>query len=131
MTPHREWLRDYEPYRIPIRLATNEVVYSVGKGTVLFSPVIGGKPSQSVLFSHVLHVPALQNNLLAVLHLTTKHDFMVTIIKDHMSFVQRGDLLFTATVRNSAGFLNGKTIPNPEYALNVTSSPIIDRPLLH
>ena len=131
MTPHREWLRDYEPYRAPIRLATNEVVYSAGKGTVLFAPVIGGKPSQSVLFSRVLHVPALQNNLLAVLHLTSKHEFTVTIAKDHMLFTQRGDLLFTATVRNGSGYLNGTTIPNPEYALSVAKSPIITRSLLH
>jgi hypothetical protein len=53
------------PLRIPIRLADNSIIYSSGVGSVVFKPVIGGKASQPVEFSRVLHVPLLQNNLLA------------------------------------------------------------------
>jgi len=35
MTPHRHWVRNYLPLRIPIRLADNSIVYSSGVGTVL------------------------------------------------------------------------------------------------
>lgn len=70
MTPHRHWFQEYEPYRVPIRLATNVVVYSAGRGSVRFAPVLGGQRARPVLFTSVLHVPALKNNLLSVLHLT-------------------------------------------------------------
>jgi transposase InsO family protein len=130
MTPHRYWLQDYKPHRVPIRLATNEIVYSAGKGNVLFTPIINGKLAQNIIFSQVLHVPALQNNLLAVLYLTTHHGFSVNIVRDQISFTQDGKLRFCATVQNGIGFLTGDTVPNPEHAL-ATPSPVVDRPLLH
>ena len=37
---------------------------------MVFNLVIGGKASQSIEFSRVLHVPMLRNNLLACLFLT-------------------------------------------------------------
>lgn len=85
MTPHRHWLRDYEPYRVPIRLANNEVVWSVGKGKVLFEPVQpGGQTLQPVLFSRVLYVPNLHTSLFAVLRVAIDHSFVVTIEKNRM-----------------------------------------------
>jgi hypothetical protein len=36
MTPHKNWIRNYTPYRVPIRLADNSVVYSEGVGSVVF-----------------------------------------------------------------------------------------------
>ncbi|KAI0038364.1 hypothetical protein FA95DRAFT_1478945, partial [Auriscalpium vulgare] len=61
MTPHRHWLRNYTPLRLPIRLADHTCVYSAGVGTVVFNPVVGGKPKRAVEFTRVLHVPALRN----------------------------------------------------------------------
>ena len=70
MTPHRHWVRNYSPLCIPIRLADNSIIYLSGVGTVVFNPVVGGKALQPVEFSRVLHIPLLQNNLLACLFLT-------------------------------------------------------------
>ncbi|TDL20497.1 hypothetical protein BD410DRAFT_700995, partial [Rickenella mellea] len=40
MTPHRHWFTTYTPFRVPIRLANNDVIYSAGVGTVRFQPVM-------------------------------------------------------------------------------------------
>ena len=112
------------------RLATNEIIYSVGKGKVLFVPKINGKLAQSIIFSQVLYVPALQNNLLAVLHLTTQHGFTVNTVKDHISFSQDGQLCFCTMVQNGIGFLTGDTTLNSACALTA-SLPTIGCPLLH
>lgn len=70
MTPHRHWFNQYTPNRTPIRLANNDVIYSVGMGTVRFQPVVNGKKGRLLEFERVLHVPDLRNNLLSVLYLT-------------------------------------------------------------
>ena len=58
MTPHRHWLRDYTPHRVPVRLANNQIVYSAGLGSMLFVPEVEGKGTgRPVLFSRVLHMP--------------------------------------------------------------------------
>ena len=75
MTPHREWFKSYAPCNVPIRVANGQVIYAAGVGTVEFSPVREGHPLRSVLFSGVLHVPDLNQNLLSVLTLTSKHAF--------------------------------------------------------
>ena len=116
-------------HQVPIRLATNEIIYSVGKGKVLSIPKINRKLAQNAIFSQVLHVPVLQNNLLTVLHLTTQHGFTVNIMKDHISFSQDGQLHFYAMVQNGIDFLTGDTMLNSACALP-TSLPIIDHPLL-
>ena len=77
MTPHRHWLRNYTPKRVPITLADNTVVYSAGVGAVVFHPHLEGKRGRAVKFSNVLHVPHLRNNLLAVLYLTRRSSFIV------------------------------------------------------
>jgi hypothetical protein len=73
MTPHRHWLRNYAPKHVAIKLADNNIVYSTGVGTVVFSPVINGKRVRPVEFTRVLHVPDLHNNLLSVLYLTVRN----------------------------------------------------------
>lgn len=67
MTPHRSWIRDMVPCQIPVHVANDEVVMALGRGSVLFRPVIDGVKAPSVVFSRVLYVPSLSNNLLAVL----------------------------------------------------------------
>ncbi|KAF7964777.1 hypothetical protein HWV62_3008 [Athelia sp. TMB] len=51
MTPHRHWLSNYRPFRIPVELADKEgtgkrLVYSAGIGTCTFTPTINGISSQ-------------------------------------------------------------------------------------
>lgn len=48
MMPHRYWLRDYVPLRVPIRLANNTMVYSEGVGNAVFKPIISGKRARAV-----------------------------------------------------------------------------------
>ena len=61
MTPHHHWLRNYEHYCVPIWLVTNDILYSAGRGQVLFAPKIVGWASQNIMFSQVLHVSDHQN----------------------------------------------------------------------
>ena len=111
MTPHRNWLRNYTPYRVPIRLADNRVIYSEGIGSVLFQPLINGIPCRNVEFSRVLHVPLLKNNLLAVLYLTRYKEFNVLISKHSMVFKRNKEVLFTASISDTdVGYLDGNTI---------------------
>jgi hypothetical protein len=99
MTPHHHWLRNYAPRRVPIKLADNNIVYSAGVRTVVFSPVVDGKTVRAVEFTRVSHVPDLRNNLLSVLYLTRNIGFTVHINSSHMSFERpTGTPLFVATI---------------------------------
>ncbi|KAG0707283.1 hypothetical protein DFH29DRAFT_995086 [Suillus ampliporus] len=126
MTPHHHWLRNYTPYRVPIRLADHNTIYSAGVGTVVFHPVIDGKSVRPVEFSRVLHVPDLRNNLLSVLYLTHNSGFHVTVGSSRMSFQRpAGTTLFVAPISSSnAAFLDGSTIPLSEYASAATTIPL-------
>ena len=125
MTPHCNWIRDYTPYRVPIRLADNSVVYSEGVGSVLFQPIIDGKIARDIEFSRVLHVPALKNNLLAVLFLTRKRGFNIHIGSDTMQFDIHGQTLFTARItKNGIGYLNGHTIDISENVYKSSTLPM-------
>ena len=125
MTPHRDWVRNYKPYRVPIRLADHTIVYSEGLGTVMFRPTINGRTCRDVELTRVLHVPALQNNLLAVLHLTEQKQFKVHIRKGLMEFRRFGQLLFVASVNShNTGYLNGEVLPAVEYVKLVTTLPV-------
>ncbi|OAX30614.1 hypothetical protein K503DRAFT_665882, partial [Rhizopogon vinicolor AM-OR11-026] len=57
----RHWLRNYAPKQVATKLADNNIVYSAGVGTVVFSTVINGKTVRAVGFTRVLHVPDLRN----------------------------------------------------------------------
>lgn len=43
MTPHRGWLRNYTPCKIPVRLANHTVIFSAGVGSVVFAPEVRGE----------------------------------------------------------------------------------------
>jgi hypothetical protein len=34
MTPHHHWFSSYQPYRVPVRLANGQMIYSAGVGTI-------------------------------------------------------------------------------------------------
>lgn len=125
MTPHREWLRNYTPYRVPIKLANNSIVYSEGVGSVVFEPRIGGKSAQLVELTRVLHVPALRNNLLAILFLTRQRNFNISINGDVMRFYHQRKLRFIASINDhNAAFLDGTTVSAPELANSASTLPL-------
>ena len=125
MTPHRHWIRNYTYYRVPIKLADERVIYSEGVGTVVFRPIINGRICRDVEFSRVLHVPALRNNLLAVLYLTRFKGFTVQINSQSMDFIRNDTTLFTASINSDGiGYLNGSTIDNSESAQLASTLPL-------
>ena len=122
MTPHRHWIRNFTPCRIEIKLADGSSIYSQGRGTVLFEPIIDGQVWHPVEFSDVLYVPDLRSNLFSVLHLSLRKDFTITIEHDLMDFQRDGNTYFVAKVNSSTiAYLQGTTIPIPETA-NLSSS---------
>ena len=134
MTPHRHWLRNYKPLYIPIRLADHTIIYSAGIGSILFKPLINGVESQSLLFSRVLHVPQLQNNLLSVLYLTKHKGYRISIDSQYIYFIQSSRLLFTATINSqTAAFLDGCTAPAslPLESASLSSTLPMDLSLWH
>src|SRR6266508_4132737 len=104
---------------------TNSIIYSSGVGTVVFNPVIDGKACQPVEFTRVLHVPLLQNNLLACLYLTRHKGIEIRIDWKQMDFVRNGKTLFCAPIgsTNCAHF-SGSTEPPHESANWVSTLPL-------
>ena len=127
MTPHREWIRDMEPCKVPVRLANNDVVWATGRGNVVFNPIIGGRPAQSVEFSRVLYVPDLESNLFSVLSAVRRSKLKVVIEGDSMSFLKDGEPLFTGSIRRNVGTLDGTTLDHSERVYLAKST----RSLLH
>ncbi|KAJ3474116.1 hypothetical protein NLI96_g12644 [Meripilus lineatus] len=63
MTPHRHWFHTFVPWRVPVRIANGQIIYSEGKGTpfpqqaenrhslpldLIFSDVHGPLPTQTI-----------------------------------------------------------------------------------
>jgi len=125
MTPHRHWVRNYSPLRMLIKLADNSIIYSSGVGTVVFNPVIGGKASQPVEFTRVLHVPLLQNNLLSCLYLAKYKGFNIHIDSQQMDFNCDDRTLFCAPIGSTnCAHLSGSTEPPSESANWVSTLPL-------
>lgn len=131
MTPHRHWIRNMIPCHVKIRVANDQVVYAEGRGEVLFQPSVNGDRAQPILFSRVLYVPRLSDNLLAVLPLVRDHNIRVNVEPEGMVFKQRGDVILTASYDGNAAFLDGTTIPESETALAAIATPPVTRSLLH
>src|SRR5215475_6057535 len=131
MTPYRHWFCNYTPYRVPIRLANNRVIYSQGVGNIVFRPIIDNKVARDVQITRVLHVPALRNNLLAVLYLTRNKGFDVHISSTKMKFFRNDDILFTATINSeNIGYLDGSTV-NSKESVHIASTLPLDLTLWH
>ena len=81
MTQHKLWIRNYKPYKVPVRLADHSIIYSEGIGSVYYRPLINGQQAGDIEFTRVLHVSALCNNLLSVLYLTKYRGIDVHISK--------------------------------------------------
>src|SRR5215469_5968469 len=134
MTPHKHWVRNYEPFVVPVRLADNTIIYSAGVGTVVFNPVIRGKPARSVEFTRVLHVPQLRNNLLSCLYLTKQKGFKIIIDNPYMDFYWKQDkkILFSATISDKiTAHLDGVTEEAISESANVSSTLPLNLNLWH
>jgi hypothetical protein len=131
MTPHRSWFEKYEPCSVPVRVANGTVVKSAGIGSVRFTPVIRGVPARGVVFHRVLHVPALQSNLLSVLYLTSQQRFRVLIDKRVMRFERDGELLFTASQQGQLAYLDGYTSLSSSHSAHSASLLPLTLDLLH
>ena len=131
MTPHHQWLRNYSPLCVPIRLADHTIVYSAGVSTVVIHPVVDGIETRSVELTRVLHVLQLRNNLLACLYLTKRKGIRMEVDADTMHFKFKGTTLFQATVTSqNTGILDAVTEPLEQA--NATSSTLpIDISLWH
>jgi hypothetical protein len=96
-------------------------VYSEGVGSVMMEPA--DRLLRPVLLSRVLYVPALQNNLLSVLHLVANHRFRIEIEGKEMVFLQNGKQRFTAVMRDNTaikgkvatGFVVKSDAPAPSH----------------
>jgi hypothetical protein len=127
MSTQRHWFKTLKPHVVPICVANNAIVYSKGIGSIVMEPtndLLG-----LLLLSSVLYVPALQNNLLSVLHLVSNHRFRVKIKGTGMLFLRNGQPMFTATICDNMAWLNVRTPRAPESALQGKS--ILDRLLWH
>jgi hypothetical protein len=127
MSTQRHWFKTLEPHIVPIRVANNAIVYSEGIGSVILEPL--DKSLDPLLLSCVLYVPALQNNLLSVLHLVSTHRFRVEIEGTEMLFLRDARPMFTATIRENTAWLDVHMLRAPESAL--CSELILDRSLWH
>lgn len=127
MTPHCRWFITLEPLAVAIRVANNHVVYSESVGTIRINPT--GIALDSLILSRVLYIPALQDSLLSVLHLVAHHAFTVVTERAQMRFLQRGELLFTVTIRYTMAWLDVSTANAPEMALR--SKTVLNHPLWH
>jgi hypothetical protein len=123
MTPHRHWIRNSIPHCIEVKLADGSSIYSQGKGTVLFEPIIDGQVAQIVEFSDVLYVPDLRNNLFSVLHLSLHKRFTVTIEGDTMDFRRDDITFFEAKVNGSTTLPISRAPPSPYQKLPTSPLP--------
>ncbi|KIO30282.1 hypothetical protein M407DRAFT_20549 [Tulasnella calospora MUT 4182] len=101
MTPHRHWIQNLTPCRVPVSIVSGDVVYAVRRGEVLFQPRVNGVEVKSVLFSQVLYVPQLSNSLFAVLPIARKCDIVVSFDRSKVHFqTTQGDTFMTASYRD-------------------------------
>jgi hypothetical protein len=104
MSTQRRWFKTLKPHVVPICVANDAIVYSKGIGSIVMEPT--NNLLGLLLLTSFLYVPALQNNLLLVLHLVSNHCFCVEIEGTGMLFLRNGQPMFTATIRNNTAWLD-------------------------
>lgn len=129
----------FKPWRVLIRLANDTTVYSVGKGSVKFRPKGENRDKQllnDVIFSNVLFIPDLANNLLSITALSVHHG--ITFHGRKVFFSAKDELIFSASIdSNLTSYLDEETLVSSlSYSANasflgLTSSSKVDRSLLH
>jgi len=114
MSLRRKWFKDYCPSQVLICVANHEIVRAVGISSVRFLPVKQGLVLCPVVFTNVLHIPALAENLFSILTVTRKHGFQVMIDYLSLSFICSNQTLFTTSVGdNLIALLDRKTKTQP------------------
>ena len=121
MTPHKHWVHDLKPMRVPIRLGDHSIIYSEGVGKVWFEPLLAGQPAPVLCLSSVLYVPRLKSNLLSITFLTTQRDYEVLFKGPSISFIHGGHTVFEASIGPSCiAKVIGRTLPAisvPQHAM--------------
>ena len=131
MMSHKNWIRNYKPYRVPVKLADHRIIYSESVGSILFRPIKNGNTYRDVEFTRVLHVSALHNNLLSVLYLTKYKGIDIHISSITMDFYDQKSWLFSATINDDdIGYLNGLTVDIME-SVQLASTLPLDLSLWH
>ncbi|KAG8959896.1 hypothetical protein FRC05_007218 [Tulasnella sp. 425] len=125
MTPHKEWIRNMKPCRIPIRLANHNVVFATGKGNVVFTPT---RNMCSIMFSNVLYVPELQNNLFSIVAAVVESKLRVEIENSELVFKDKGEVILTGSIKGKVAMLDGQTVEAIEAQAFLTS---VSKDLLH
>jgi hypothetical protein len=98
MTPHKEWIVDYVPLRLPICLGDNSIVYSAGVGKIWFEPLLSGHTAPLVCLSRVLHVPRLKSNLLSITYLSAQQRVKVSFLDSRVTFEKNGGIIMEASI---------------------------------
>jgi hypothetical protein len=96
-----------KPHIVPIHVTNNTIVYSKGIGSIVMEPT--NKLLGLLLLTSILYIPALQNNLLSVLHLVSNHCFHIEIKGTGMLFLRNGQLMFAATICKNTAWLDVRT----------------------
>jgi hypothetical protein len=115
MSTQRCWFKTFQPHVVPICVANNAIIYSEGIGLIVMEPL--DESLDPVCLSRVLYIPALQNNLFAILHLITSHHFRVMIEGTVMEFLRNGVRILTATICDKTAWLDMRTANALESAL--------------
>jgi hypothetical protein len=115
MSTQHHWFKTLEPHVVPICIANDAIVYSKGIGSVILKPL--DKSLDLLLLSCVLYVPALQNNLLSVLHLVSTHRFCIKIEGTEMLFLRNAKPMFTAMICKNTAWLDMHTPCTPKSTL--------------
>ena len=124
MTSQRHCFHTFVACRVPVRIANGLVIYSEGKGTVLFIP--RGANGPTVHISDVLFMPELGCNLFSPLHLTQHKDFKMVVNRGKIQFIRQGQTVICATVlNNNVATLDGNV------QIQAAMSATVDRALLH
>ena len=131
MTPHKSWLVNARDKRVPVRVASGNVIHSELEGDVVFQPIMNGKRLRPYTIKNVLYVPALHASLLSVLSLTRTEGVQVSIKGSVFSFFSSAkDLLFTATATSQLAHLDGYVL-SPQSAYSALPASKLDMELWH
>jgi hypothetical protein len=104
MSTQHHWFKMLKPHIVPICITNDAIVYSKGIRSIIMEPT--NNLLGLLLLSSVLYVPALQNNLLSILHLVSNHCFCVKIKGTGMLFLRNGQSMFTTTICKNTTWLD-------------------------
>ena len=113
ITCHREWLRDYEPFKdeINITLGNDSCMKALGMGEV--------HTYQGIL-TEVFYVPEATENLFSISK-SAKKGIVTITIGDKQVFLDDGEIIFEANLVDGLYMLNLELIPVEHFAYNASA----------